>query len=112
MFRQSFFYSLFSVYWLRIAHTYKENLSRLESLGLFSAYHKLNRLEHGEEKQMTLKWIGPGRKEKRYCCDFIFLTEKLLKGATAGIYDLWSGEYAKLSDHQPVIADIPDYNLS
>ncbi len=91
---------------------HKENLSRLESLGLFSAYHKLNLLEHGEEKQMTLKWIGPGRKEKRYCCDFIFLTEKLLKGATAGIHDLWLGEYAKLSDHQPVIADIPDYNLS
>ena len=60
-------------------------------------------IEHGEEKQMTLKWIGPGRKEKRYCCDFIFLTEKLLKGATADIHDLWSGEYAKLSDHKEVI---------
>ena len=88
------------------------HLSRLESLGLFSAYHKLNLLDHGEEKQMTLKWIGPGRKEKDTAVISFFLTEKLLKGATAGIHDLWSGEYAKLSDHQPVIADIPDYNLS
>ena len=47
---------------------HRENLTLLDSLNLFSAYHTLNGLNHGEEKEMTLKWIGPGKKKYLYHC--------------------------------------------
>ena len=90
---------------------HQENLQLLDSLNLFSAYHTLNGLNHGEEKEMTLKWIGPGKKEYLYHCDFIFLQKKILNGGMSFIYELWSGEHTKLSDHQPVVVDIQDMSL-
>ena len=90
---------------------HQENLQLLDSLNLFSAYHTLNGLNHGEEKEMTLKWIGPGKKEYLYHCDFIFLPKKILNGGMSFIYKLWSGEHTKLSDHQPVVVDIQDMSL-
>lgn len=90
---------------------HQENLQLLDSLNLFSAYHTLNGLNHGEEKEMTLKWIAPGKKEYRYHCDFIFLPQQFLNGAKSFIYELWTGEHTKLSDHQPVVVDIRDQSL-
>ena len=90
---------------------HRENLTLLDSLNLFSAYHTLNGLNHGEEKEMTLKWIGPGKKEYLYHCDFIFLPQQFLNGAKSFIYELWTGEHTKLSDHQPVVVDISDQSL-
>ena len=90
---------------------HQENLQMLDSLNLFSAYHTLNGLNHGEEKAMTLKWIGQEKKEYLYHCDFIFLQKKLLHGGKSFIYELWSGEQPKLSDHQPVVVDIQDQSL-
>ena len=90
---------------------HQENLQLLDSLNLFSAYHTLNGLNHGDEEEMTLKWIGPGKKEYLYHCDFIFLPKKILDGGKSFIYKLWSGEHTKLSDHQPVVVDIQDKSL-
>ena len=81
------------------------NLDRLESIGMLSAYHHTLGVDHGEEPDRTLRWIGPGKTEYRYNCDFVFLPKRLLDGVTAHVEPIWDGEHAGLSDHQPVVVD-------
>mgnify|MGYP004003883883 FL=1 len=71
-----------------------------------SAYHYALEVEHGDEPERTLRWIGPGKVEYRYNCDFIFVPKSRLPGIEARVEPLWSGENPKLSDHQPVVADL------
>lgn len=84
-----------------------ENVRRLAALDVHSAYHWFTGLEHGLEKDMTLRWIGPGRRVYAYHCDFVFLPTRLL----AGVNDVTVGSTKEwiecgLSDHTPVVVDV------
>lgn len=83
------------------------NVQRLEALGVRSAFHAHNGIEHGQEQEMTLRWFGPGSRLYTYHCDFVFCSASLsgrLAGAEVGGMSTWveSG----LSDHAPVIIDL------
>jgi hypothetical protein len=88
------------------AKPHQKNLDRLEQLGMVSSYHHALDVGHGDEPERTLRWIGPGKVEYRYNCDFIFVPRKHLPGIKAHVEPLWNGDDPKLSDHQPVVADI------
>jgi endonuclease/exonuclease/phosphatase family metal-dependent hydrolase len=53
--------------------THLRNVATAEGLGLASAYHAFHQLDHGDEREMTLRWIGRAKVERRYHCDFVFL---------------------------------------
>ena len=87
------------------AHT--DNVARLEELGTRSAYHLASGLPHGEEQDMTLRWIGEGKVPYYYHCDYIFVSGQLadhVESAQVGSMSEWveSGR----SDHCPVTADL------
>ena len=83
------------------------NVKRLNALGVHSAYHAYRGLAHGEETEMTLRWIAKGRVPLRYHCDFIFMPTRLLervRHVEIGHSSDWIE--AGLSDHAPVIVEI------
>jgi exodeoxyribonuclease-3 len=89
------------------------NVATAERLGLASAYHAFHRLEHGNERDMTLRWIGRGKVESRYHCDFVFVPAGWLdavRGVTVGEWAEWidSGR----SDHAPVMVEFSDEALA
>lgn len=86
---------------------HRTNLDRLSQLGMISAYHHGLGIDHGDELDRTLRWIGPGRTEYRYMCDFVFIPDRLLQDLSARVEPIWEGEHVGLSDHQPVVVDIP-----
>jgi hypothetical protein len=86
---------------------HRANLDRFSELGMISAYHHAFEIDHGDEPDRTLRWIGPGRTEYRYMCDFVFVPDRLLHGLSARVEQIWDGEHAGLSDHQPVVVDLP-----
>lgn len=82
-----------------------KNVARLEEMGARSAYHAHRGVPHGEEPDMTLRWIGRGKREFTYHCDFIFLSSAIghrLEGVTVGSIADWVD--TRLSDHVPVMA--------
>ncbi len=84
-----------------------ENVARLRELGVRSSYHAHRGVAHGEETEMTLRWFGPGSRERTYHCDLVFLSDAfthLLEDVTVGAMAEWveSG----LSDHTPVVTNI------
>lgn len=81
------------------------NIERLASLGVQSMYHRGNDLPHGKEQDMTLKWIGPGKKEYFYHCDFIFASSHF-SVSSAEIAQIWATHDKQRSDHQPVLATV------
>lgn len=82
------------------------NVDLARSLGLVSVYHHVNGIEHGAEQAMTLRWIGPGRIERRYHCDFLFASDSCLEGEVRVEVGNW-GEWIESgrSDHVPVVAE-------
>ena len=82
------------------------NLDRASALGLVSAYHAANDVAHGNEPDMTLKWIGPGRVEYRYHCDFVFVPEAIANRISCYVVPTFSWERS-VSDHQPVLVELP-----
>lgn len=86
---------------------HRANVVGLEQLGLTSVYHHWNSLAHGQEKDMTLRWMGPGSVERRYHCDFILVSDDLVphvRSVQIGTFPEWIG--SGLSDHCPVVADL------
>lgn len=81
------------------------NLDTAKGLGLVSAYHHANGVAHGEEPDMTLRWVGPGRVEYFYHCDFVFVSHDLADGVASHVVPLFDSD-RPLSDHQPVVADL------
>lgn len=83
-----------------------QNLQRANNLNMVSAYHHTAGIQHGNEPDMTLRWIGRGRREYFYHCDYIFLPKQLAAGSRCKVLDtfVWN---PPVSDHQPVIVDIP-----
>ena len=86
------------------ARPHLENVRTLGVLGVRSAYHAHHDVEHGEESEMTLRWIGPGSIARTYHCDFVFLSASLrdrLNEVSVGGMDEWIA--SGLSDHAPVV---------
>jgi endonuclease/exonuclease/phosphatase family metal-dependent hydrolase len=81
------------------------NLDTVKGLSLVSAYHLAHGVEHGEEPDMTLRWVGPGRVEYFYHCDFVFVSDDLADGVASHVVPLFDSD-RPLSDHQPVVADL------
>ena len=75
-------------------------VQRLESIGIFSVYHKYFKQIQGKEQHPTLYLYR--HKDKPYHIDYCFasagIVEKL-KSVEIGDYDFWT----KYSDHVPVI---------
>ena len=82
------------------------NVRSAATLGLVSVFHHVDRVEHGSESAMTLRWMGPGGVERRYHCDFVFASEQLCDEATRVEVGDW-GEWIESgrSDHVPVVAE-------
>ena len=82
------------------------NVRSAAALGLVSVFHHVDRVEHGSESAMTLRWMGPGGIERRYHCDFVFGSEELCNEATRVEVGDW-GEWIESgrSDHVPVVAE-------
>lgn len=83
------------------------NVRRLEALGMRSAYHTHQRVAHGEEVEMTLRWFGRGGHPSLYHRDYVLLSQPLLgqiQHVEVGSHAEWieSG----LSDHAPVTVQV------
>jgi hypothetical protein len=89
------------------AKAHRANFERLEELGLRSAYHAFNGLEHGAEAAMTLRWIARGRKTLGYHCDFVFLPQLMINRITSTVIgSMPDWVESGLSDHCPVVVDV------
>jgi endonuclease/exonuclease/phosphatase family metal-dependent hydrolase len=84
-----------------------QNIESAKALGLQSAYHLFNNVEHGEEPDMTLKWIGPGKIPYFYHCDFVFVSPQFQANGSCHIDQLFSSSETHISDHQAVVVDFP-----
>ena len=85
------------------------NVRGLEGLGAVSAYHAHHGLDHGDEQQMTLRWIGRGSEAFVYHCDFVFASAALvprIRHVEVGTFADWIEP--GYSDHCPVIVDFAD----
>lgn len=85
-----------------------QNIETARSLGLQSAYHIFNNVEHGTEPDMTLKWVGRGKITYYYHCDFIFIPPRFQKNGSCHVDQLFSTSEKHVSDHQAVVADFYD----
>jgi len=76
-------------------------VSDLDSLGLTSVHHHQEALGHGEERAGTYRWSG-----REYFLDYAFVSPDLLAASSVAIprHGYWEG----VSDHFPVVLDIPD----
>ena len=83
------------------------NISRLEELRVHSAYHANRQVAHGDETEMTLRWIGPGRIPHLYHCDFVFVPGDLVPAiefVEVGSIETWVE--SRRSDHMPVVVEV------
>ena len=85
---------------------HQQNIITAESLGLRSAYHHFNNIDHGNEQDMTLKWVGPGKVTYYYHCDFVFIPPALQSNGTCNIDPIFTSSEKHISDHQPVVVDL------
>jgi exodeoxyribonuclease-3 len=92
--------------------THLRNVATAEGLGLASAYHAFHHLDHGDERDMTLRWIGRGKVECRYHCDFVFIPAGWLDAVQAVNVGEWSAWIQSgRSDHAPVMVELSDEAL-
>jgi hypothetical protein len=94
----------------RKAKLHADNVDRLKKMGYQSAYHLATGLAHGEERDMTLRWIGKGSVPHFFHCDYIFVSGQLadhVESAQVGSMTEWveTGSPGR-SDHCPVTADL------
>ena len=87
-----------------------DNVDGLEKMGCRSAYHLATGLAHGEERDMTLRWIGKVSVPHFFHCDYIFVSGQLadhVESAQVGSMTDWveTGSPGR-SDHCPVTADL------
>jgi endonuclease/exonuclease/phosphatase family metal-dependent hydrolase len=88
------------------------NVATATGLGLTSAYHAFHGVEHGAEKDMTLKWVGKGKIELTYHCDFVFIPSTWVTALTQVEVGAW-GDWitSGRSDHTPVMVELSDAAL-
>lgn len=84
-----------------------ENVRKLATMGMHSAYHWVHGLPPGDEDAMTLRWVGRGGSASWFHCDFVFVptgfTDRLIS-AQVGDPAEWVGP--GLSDHAPVRVEL------
>jgi exodeoxyribonuclease III len=93
--------------------THLRNVATAEALGLVSAYHAYHGVAHGAESEMTLRWVGKGKVESTYHCDFVFIPSgwaDALRRVEVGNWSEWI--HAGRSDHTPVMVELNDVALS
>jgi exodeoxyribonuclease-3 len=89
------------------------NVATAEALGLASAYHAFHHLDHGDEREMTLRWIGKGKVEQRYHCDFVFIPTRWIEAAEGVDVGEWSAWiHSGRSDHAPVMVELDNQALA
>jgi len=86
------------------AKSHRAFVTRAREIGLSSAYHHHEGVEHGDERVGTLRRGKENPKE--FHIDYCFVSAALLSSATVTL--LRSEEWKKLSDHVPLVLDIPD----
>ena len=88
------------------------SVSRLESLGLKSAYHSARGVPQGDEPEPTIYWRNRTADGPSYHIDYAFVPQCLPGGAVqvaVGSHADWVA--AGLSDHVPLIVDVDDAAL-
>ena len=88
--------------------THPKFVAVAESLGLVSAYHALTGDAHGMETVGTYR--HGARDSKEFHLDYCFLSNSLVASANLSVRR--HGDWPQLSDHFPVMLDIPDAELS
>lgn len=86
-------------------HPHLANVSALQALGLDSAYHLAQDLDHGEETEGTLYWRWS--RDAPFHCDLAFIPatwRNTLTAARVGSYTDWVEP--RVSDHVPLIIDV------
>lgn len=86
--------------------THPRFVSAAAALGLASAHHHLTGEEHGAETLNTYRHDA----SRSFHLDYCFLSRSLLDAANLGIAN--GGEWRALSDHSPVVLDVPDSLLA
>lgn len=86
------------------SHSHPKLVSRLRSLGLESVYHHQSGERHGDESLCT--YIQGNKRPRRFHIDYCFVRTDVLRAATVAIPQ--SREWTRLSDHFPLVLDIPD----
>lgn len=84
-------------------------VSRLENLGLVSAYHTISGEQQGCESIPTLYWRDRTKDGPTYHIDYIFLPREWIEHVrqlSVGTYEDWCG--AGLSDHVPIVVDVAE----
>ena len=90
------------------APQHMENVDVLRQMGLVSAYHASNRLEHAEViarpgDHATLYWMW--HQDRPYHVDYVFVPESWkVEGLRLPLFGDYPGR--GLSDHVPVLADV------
>ncbi|MHB8951907.1 MAG: endonuclease/exonuclease/phosphatase family protein [Pirellulaceae bacterium] len=79
-----------------------------ESRGLVSTYHARTGEAHGEESTGTYR--HGFRPDREFHIDYCFLPKELASSASLTV--LWDGDWAKRSDHFPLVLDLPDMKLA
>jgi len=90
----------------RINHSTKVRILE-EEFGLVSAWHAVRGELHGAETVPTLYWRDRTKDGPTYHIDYVFLPSRWIEKVTVeiGPFELWCR--AGLSDHAPVIVDVP-----
>jgi endonuclease/exonuclease/phosphatase family metal-dependent hydrolase len=89
----------------RIQHTHSGVVSRLESLGVFSAYHAHHREDQGRESRPTFYMYRHA--DKPYHLDYVFLPNawrSAVREVVVGAHARWEQH----SDHMPLTIDIDE----
>lgn len=88
-------------------HTHPEFVEAAKKSGLVSAYHFQSDEAHGKETVATYRH-GTGESNV-FHIDYCFVSEPLASASTLSV--LRSAYWAQLSDHYPVVLDVPDVAL-
>lgn len=83
-------------------------VERAHALGLVSAYHFQTGELHGEERTPT--YLHASGQSREFHLDYCFVSQELAACCTISV--LRGGEWPSLSDHFPVVLDIPDQVLT
>ena len=86
------------------ARSHPEFVARAGALGLTSLYHYQTQESHGEESQATYRHRGSD--QDTFHIDYCFLSASLLQGARIRVVN--DPDWAKVSDHYPIVVDLPD----
>jgi len=86
------------------AQSHSHFVEKATALGLTSIYHHQSGEEHGSETKVT--YIHGKTSPRPFCLDYCFVSRPWLDSASLQILD--GPEWKNLSDHFPLVLDLPD----